>query len=126
MEQWDLVRLPSGKSVVCCRWVYAIKVGLDGTADRLKACLVAKCYTQIFGLDYGDTFFLVAKMTSVPLFIAMAALRQWPLHQLDVKNAFLNGNLHEEIYMEQPLGFVALWESSGLVCCLHKSLYGLN
>ena len=126
MGTWDLVRLPSGKSVVGCRWVYAIIVGPASTVDRLKARLVAKGYTHIFGLDYGDTFSPVAKMASVRFFIAMTALRQWLLHQLDVKNAFLNGNLHEEIYMEQPLGFVALWESSGLVCCLHKSLYGLN
>jgi len=71
---WDLVRLPSGKFVVCCRWVYAIKVGLDGTIEYLKACLVAKGYTQIISLDYGDTFSLVVKMASVPLFISMAAL----------------------------------------------------
>ena len=81
--------------------------------DRLKARLVAKGYTQIFGLDYGDTFSPVAKMASVCLFIAMVALQQWPLYQLDVKNAFLNGDLKEEIYMEQPPGFVAQGESSG-------------
>jgi len=87
---------------------------------------VAKGYTQIFGLDYGDTFSPVTKMASVCLFIAMAALQKWPLYQLDVKNAFLNGDLKEEIYMEQPPGFVAQGESSGLVCRLRKSLYGLK
>jgi len=68
---------------------------------------VAKGYTQIFGLDYGDTFSLVAKMEFVSLFTTMAALQRWPLYQLDVKNAFLNGDLQEEIYMEQLPGFVA-------------------
>jgi len=87
---------------------------------------VAKGYTQIFGLDYGDTFSPVAKMASVRLFIAMVTLQRWPLYQLDIKNAFLNGDLEEEIYMEQPPGFVAQAESSGLVCHLRKSLYGLK
>jgi len=87
---------------------------------------VAKGYTQIFGLDYGDTFSPVAKMVSVRLFIAMAALQQWSLYQLDVKNVFLNGDLQEEIYMEQPPDFVAQEQSSGLVCRLRKSLYGLK
>jgi len=122
----ELDPLSSGKSVVGCRWVFAIKVGLDDTIDSLKAHLVAKGYTQNFGLDYGDTFSLLAKITFVRLFIAMTAIQRWPLYQLDVKNDFLNGDLEEEIYMEQPLGFVAQRESSKLVCRLYKSLYGLK
>ena len=121
-----IVPLRSRKFVVGCRWIFAIKVGPDGTIDRLKARLVAKGYTKIFGLDYGDTFSPVAKMAFVRLFIAMAALQQWPLYQLDVKNAFLNEDLQEEIYMQQPPDFVAQWDSSGLVCYLRKSLYGLK
>jgi len=68
---------------------------------------VTKGYTQIFGLDYSDTFSPVAKMASIRLFITMEALQRWSLYQLDVKNAFLNRDLQEEMYMEQPLGFVA-------------------
>jgi len=92
---WELVPLPSRKSVVSCRGTFAIKVGPNGTIDRLKVRLVAKDYTQIFGLDYGDSFSPVAKMASIRLFIVMATLQEWPLNQLDVKNAFLNGDLQE-------------------------------
>ena len=88
---WDLVVLPSGKSTVDCHWVYTIKVGPDGQVDCLKARLVAKGYTQVYGSDYGDTFSLVAKITSVRLLLSMAAMRSWPLYQLDIKNVFLYG-----------------------------------
>nr|CAN80247.1 hypothetical protein VITISV_027801 [Vitis vinifera] len=111
-DTWDLVVLPSGKSTVGCRWVYIVKVGPDGQVDRLKAHLVAKGYTQVYGSDYGDTFSPVAKIAS-------------SLYQLDIKNAFLYRDLAEEVYMEQPLGFVAQGES-GLVCRLRCSLYGLK
>ena len=86
---------------------------------------MAKGYAQTYGLDYFDTFSPVAKMTYVRLFISLAATHNWDLHQLDIKNAFLLGDLQEEVYMEQPPGFVSQGEI-GKVCRLRKSLYGLK
>ena len=77
---WDLVTLPVGKSPVGCCWVYTVKVGLDGRVDRLNTRLVAKGYTQIYDSDYYDTFFPIAKMTSVRLLLSMAAMRSLPLY----------------------------------------------
>ena len=96
-----------------------MKVGPDGNGniDRFKAPLVAKGYTHIFHLDNGDTFSLVAKITFVRLFLAMDAIYHWLLHQLDIKNAFLHGALQEEVYMDQPPGFIA-FGGSHLVCRL--------
>ncbi|RVW14377.1 Retrovirus-related Pol polyprotein from transposon RE1 [Vitis vinifera] len=124
-DTWDLVVLPSGKFTVGYRWVYIVKVGPDGQVDRLKAHLVVKGYTQVYGSDYGDTFSPVAKIASVRLLLSMAAMRSWPLYQLDIKNVFLHEDLAEEVYMEQSLGFVTQGES-GLVCRLRRSLYGLK
>ena len=100
---WELVPFPSGKKTVGCRWVYTIKVGPNGEVDWLKARLVAKGYTQIYDLDYCDTFSPVAKITTVRLFLAMAAMRHWPLHQLDIKNAFLHSDLRRRFIWSNPL-----------------------
>jgi Reverse transcriptase (RNA-dependent DNA polymerase) len=124
-KAWDLCPLPPDKKAVSCKWVFTIKVHPDGSLHRLKARLVAKGYSQAYDIDYDETFFPVAKMASVRICMSLAAVRRWPLHQLDVKNVFLNGILEEEVYMTQPSGFVVQEEASK-VCRLRKSLYSLK
>ena len=93
--------------------------------DCLKAHLVTKGYTQIYVSDYYDTFSPISKIASVRLLSSMATMSSWPQYQLDIKNAFLHGDLADEVYMEQPPGFVVQGESC-LVCRLCRSLYGLK
>ena len=104
---WDLVRLHAGKKATGCRWVFTVKINPDGSIARLKARLIAKGYVQTYGVDYSDTFSPVAKLTSIRLFIYLAATHGWDLHQLDIKNVFLHGDRAKEVYMEQPPRFVA-------------------
>ncbi|CAL5369179.1 unnamed protein product [Camellia sinensis] len=122
-QTWDLVPFPAGKNVIGCKWVYKVKTLSDGSLERYKACLVAQGFSQEFGIDYDETFAPVAKMTTVRTLISVAAAHQWPLFQLDVKNAFLNGHLAEEVYMRPPPG---LSHSFGVVCRLRRALYGLK
>src|SRR5713226_2975871 len=123
-DTWDLVPLPKGRKLVRCKWVYRTKYASDGSVERLKASLVSKGFSQVEGIDYNETFAPVAKMNSICLVLSLAALHNWEVHQMDVKSAFLHGDLHEEIYMEQPPGYVQ--NNSSLVCLLKKSLYGLK
>jgi hypothetical protein len=124
-KTWELVQLPEGKKAVGCKWIFTVKHTPEGKVERYKARLVAKGYSQTYGIDYDETFAPVAKMGTVRTLISCAVNFGWTFHQLDVKNAFLHGDLQEEVYMEIPHGF----ENSltvGKVCRLKKSLYGLK
>ena len=106
-DTWDLVPLPTEKKAIGCRWVFVVKFNHDGSVARLKARLVSKGYAQTYDIDYSNTFSPIAKLTSIRLFISLIASYAWDLHHLDIKNVFLRGNLQEEVYMEQPSGFVS-------------------
>jgi hypothetical protein len=122
---WTLCSRPLHLNIIKNKWVYKLKQNTDGTIDRYKARLVAKGFQQRDGIDYNETFSLVIKPATIRLILALALNFNWPLKQLDVSNAFLHGVLTEEVFMEQPQGFVHL-DFPNHVCKLAKSLYGLK
>ncbi|CAL5360549.1 unnamed protein product [Camellia sinensis] len=122
---WELVELPKGFKPIRCKWVFKTKTDSKGKVERLKARLVAKGYTQKEGVDYTKTFFPVSTKDAFRLIMALTAHFDLELHQMDVKTAFLNGDLLEEVYMMQPEGFEELGKGD-LVCKLKKSIYGLK
>jgi hypothetical protein len=90
---WELVALPKDKKETRCKWVYKVKHNGDGSVNIYKTRLVAKGYAQTYGIDYEETYSPIAKMTTIRIIIAMATTKGWSLHQMDVKNVFLHGNL---------------------------------
>ena len=122
---WKLVPCPKNKSVIGTKWVYRNKLDENGIVTRNKARLVAKGYSQEEGIDYDETFAPVARLEAIRMFLAFAAHSNFKVYQMDVKSAFLNGELGEEVYVEQPPGFVDA-EFEDFVYLLFKALYGLK
>ena len=124
-DVWEVVPRPEGKSVVTSRWLYKVKHAADGSIEKFKARFVARGFSQVEGVDYEDTFTPVARYTSIRSIISIVAEMGWKIHQMDVKTAFLNGFIQEEVYIEQPQGFEVHGKESH-VCRLKKTLYGLK
>ncbi|CAJ2653575.1 unnamed protein product [Trifolium pratense] len=124
-DVWDLVKLPEGKKPIGCKWIFKTKRDSKGNIERYKAHLVAKGFTQKEGIDYKETFSPVSSKDSLRIIMALVAHFDLELHQMDVKTAFLNGNIDETIYMVQPENFVS-GDPKSMVCKLKKSIYGLK
>ena len=124
-QVWNLVDAPANSKTIGCKWIFKKKIDMDGKVHTFKARLVAKGFTQTHGVDYDETFSPVAMLKSIRILIAIAAYYDYEIWQMDVKTAFLNGNLAEDVYMTQPEGFVHP-DYPNRVCKLQKSIYGLK
>ncbi|XP_073222557.1 uncharacterized protein [Cicer arietinum] len=123
-QTWRVMTLPTGKNIVGCKCVFTMKYNSDNTVERYKTHLVAKGFTQTYGIDYSETFASFSKLNTIRVLLPLAVNLDWSLNPLDVKNAFLNGDLEEEAYMDSPIGFEDKFGSN--VCKLQKYLYGLK
>lgn len=122
---WDLAAATEAMNIVGCRWVFTIKYNPNGSIAKYKACIVAKGFHQQQGVDYMDTFSPVIKATTIRIVLGLAVSRDWPVRQIDVNTAFLQGHLNEEVFMAQPPGFVDPNHPTH-VCRLRKAIYGLK
>jgi hypothetical protein len=122
---WTLCPLPANRHLIQNKWVYKVKQKADGSIVHYKAHLVAKGFDQWCGIDYTETCSPVIKPATVRLVLAIAVHFNWPIRQLDISNAFLHGNLQEDVYMAQPQGFM-ISEFPNYVCKLNKAIYGLK
>jgi len=124
-QVWELVDLSPQRKSIGNKWIFKIKCRADGIIDKFKACLVAKGFTQIERVDYEETFSPMVRIASICLLLASVAHLDLELIQMDVKTTFPNGSLEEEIYMDQPLGFVSKGQEDK-VYRLERSIYGLK
>jgi len=133
---WEITALPPGKRAIGYKWIYRTKLKSDGSVDKCNARLVALACRKKFGVDYWETFAPATKMTTMSTLLAVASMQQWHVFQMDVSNAFLHGDLEEEVYMTTPQGYAGLGKAvqpaaiapsdTKHVCKLVKSLYGLK
>jgi hypothetical protein len=121
---WESVQLPAAHCAIGCCWVFRVKQNADGSVECYKACLVAKDYSQHPGVDFDETFVPTAKWAALCAVLAICALEDWEADSVDISNTFLNGDLVEDVYMEQPDGFEQ--SKPGHVLWLRKSLYSLK
>jgi hypothetical protein len=124
-QVWTLVDPPSDRKAIECKWIFKKKMDADGNVTVYKARLVAKGFRQVQGVDYDETFSPVAMFKSIWILLAIAVFHDYEIWQMDVKTAFLNGNIDEELYMMQPEGFVNP-KDADKVCKLQRSIYGLK
>lgn len=122
---WEIIPRLCGVSVVSYRWVYTPKYLSDGTIHHYKACMVAHGFSQQYDINYQETFSPMVHLRSIYIIVSIAVTLDWLLHQLDVSNAFLYGDLDEEVYMEQSPGYMIEAKSSKMYC-LRKAIYGLK